>query len=151
MLEGSRQKRIFDYALKRKQLDSGIDLAVATINLSEASRSFYEAYKNDDMPGVVLGYLDYVFWLRVEQAKLIATPFGDSFSRYKAALEIINGATNQGFLMLELLAKVVPVGQLDLEMGLDYVIDGYEKGIEDVKIKELIGGLIFGADVEKEE
>lgn len=151
MLQGSKQKKIFDYALKSGRLDKKLDLCVISLELSEASNGFYTAYKDGDMAKMVWAYCDFVFWLRVNQAHLISTPFGDDYNRYKMALELINGATNQGFLMLEILCKVVPVGQADLDTAMDYVINGYTECIADSVIQESIWELLFGCDIEKEE
>lgn len=163
MIKGSKQKRIFDWNLERGLLDKPFNPALQTRMLTEESREFYEAYKDNDMVGLVDAYCDFIFVLRGAQASLIATDFSDDYQAYKTALDIVNGATNQGFLLLELLSKVVPVGQLDLEIAMEYVIKANEakppktkdgkviKGDDWQDPKERIKELIFGKDTEQEE
>lgn len=161
MLKGSKQVRIFDWNLERGLLDKAFNPALQTRMLTEESREFYEAYKANDMVGMIDAYCDFIFVLRGAQASLIATDFGDDYGAYKIALDIVNGATNQGFMILELLNKSVPIGPFELEKCLEFVIEANEAKPKDTvsgKIikgpnwkdpKEKIKALVFGDDSEE--
>ena len=151
MLQTSKQKRIFDYALKRGHLDKGFRSLEASCNLTSGATEFLEAYKDNDMAKMLFLYCDYIFWLRIEQAKLICTEFNEESQRYKAALDMINGATNQGFMMLEFISKVLPIGAVDIETAMDIVITSYENKTPDSIAIEHIRELLFGTDIEAEE
>lgn len=156
MLQGSKQKRIYDWNMVRGMLDKGFNPALQTKMLTEESREFHDAYKEQDMVGMIDAYCDFIFVLRGAQASLIATDFGEDYHAYKTALDIVNGATNQGFMLLELLTKLVPVGPVDINQCLSYVIDANEakpatkkggkviKGNEWVDPKFKIKMLLFG-------
>lgn len=161
MLKGSKQVRIFDWNLVRGLLDKAFNPALQTRMLTEESREFYEAYKANDMVGMIDAYCDFIFVLRGAQASLIATDFGDDYGAYKIALDIVNGATNQGFMMLELLNKAVPIGPVELEKCLEFVIEANEAKPKDTVSGKIIKGtnwrdpkdrikyLVFGDDSEE--
>lgn len=141
MLKGSKQIKIFDWNLERGLLDKAFNPALQTRMLTEESREFYDAYKANDMVGMIDAYCDFIFVLRGAQASLIATDFGDDYGAYRTALDIVNGATNQGFMMLEILNKAVPVGPVELELCLSYVIEANE-----AKPKDTVSGKIIKGD-----
>lgn len=161
MLKGSKQVKIFDWNLERALLDKKFDPALQTKMLTEESNEFYEAYKENDMVGMIDAYCDFIFVLRGAQASLIATNFGDDYGAYKVALDIVNGATNQGFMILEILMKAVPIGPVELDQCLEFVIEANEAKPKDTvsgKIikgdkwrdpKEKIKALVFGDDNEE--
>lgn len=140
MLQGSKQKRIYDWNLIRGLLDKAFNPALQTRMLTEESREFHEAYAEDDIVGMVDAYCDFVFVLRGAQASLIATDFGDDYNAYRTALDIVNGATNQGFMLLEILGKVCPIGPADIEECFTYVIDANEAKPRDTKSGKIIKG-----------
>ena len=53
--------------------------------------------------------------------------------------------------MLELLSKVIPVGNVDLNMAMEYLIRAYEEGRDKEQCKEDIKELIFGEEIIKEK
>lgn len=161
MLKGSKQKEMFDWNMVRGKLDKDFDPELQTRMLTEESNEFYTAYKQNDMVGMIDAYCDFIFVLRGAQASLIATDFGGNYTGYRLALDIVNGATNQGFMLLELLTKTVPVGPVELEQCLQFVIEANNtksfnedrgktiKGPNWVDPKHRIKALVFGDDSEE--
>lgn len=161
MLKGSKQREIFDWNMVRGKLDRGFDLDLQTRMLTEESNEFYLAYKENDMVGMIDAYCDFIFVLRGAQASLIATYFGSDYLSYRLALDIVNGATNQGFMILEILNKTVPIGPVELEQCLQFVIEANNaKSFDEVNgktvkgpnwrdPKERIKALVFGDDSEE--
>lgn len=162
MLKNSKQVRVFDWNLERDLLDKGFNPALQTRMLTEESNEFYLAYRENNMVGMIDAYCDFIFVLRGAQASLIATDFGDDYNAYKTALDIVNGATNQGFMILELLLKAVPISNVELEQCFAFVIEANEAKPKDTvsgKIvkgpnwkdpKDRIKALVFGGDDSEE-
>lgn len=140
MLQGSKQKRIIDWNLIRGLLDCPFNPALQTAMLTEESREFYTAYAEDNIVDMIDAYCDFVFVLRGAQASLIATDFGEDYQAYRTALDIVNGATNQGFMLLEILCKVCPIGPNDIEECFNYVIDANDAKPRDKKSGKIIKG-----------
>ena len=127
MINGSKQKRILDWALTSKD-QTEFNVRDVTMTLTDISSDFMASYRANNMSEMIYEYCSYVFWLRVFQARLISTFYGDDYIEHRANVAYINDMTNQGFLMLELLSKVIPVGNVDLNMAMEYLIRAYEEG-----------------------
>jgi hypothetical protein len=140
MLNGSKQKRIYDWNMVRDLLEKPFNPALQTAMLTEESREFHEAYKADSIVDMVDAYCDFIFVLRGAQASLIATDFAEDYGSYITALNLVNGATNQGFMLLELLTKVCPIGPRDIDECFNYVIDANEAKPKDAKSGKIIKG-----------
>lgn len=162
MLKSSKQVKVFDWNLERDLLDKKFNPALQAKMLSEESNEFYLAYRDNDMVGMIDAYCDFIFVLRGAQASLIATDFSDDYHAYKTALDIVNGATNQGFMILEILLKAVPISNQELDVCFGFVIEANEAKPKDTvsgKIikgpnwrdpKEKIKALVFGGDDSEE-
>lgn len=150
MINGSKQKRILDWALTSKD-QTEFNVRDVTMTLTDISSDFMASYRANNMSEMIYEYCSYVFWLRVFQARLISTFYGDDYIEHRANVAYINDMTNQGFLMLELLSKVIPVGNVDLNMAMEYLIRAYEEGRDKEQCKEDIKELIFGEEIIKEK
>ena len=150
MIKGSKQKRILDWALTSKD-QTEFNVRDVTMTLTDISSDFMASYRANNMSEMIYEYCSYVFWLRVFQARLISTFYGDDYIEHRANVAYINDMTNQGFLMLELLSKVVPIGNVDLNMAMEYLICAYEEGRDKEQCKEDIKELIFGEEIIKEK
>ena len=150
MINGSKQKRILDWALTSGDRTE-FNVRDVTMTLTDISSDFMASYRANNMSEMVYEYCSYVFWLRVFQARLISTFYGDDYIEHRANVAYINDMTNQGFLMLELLSKVIPVGNVDLNMAMEYLIRAYEEGRDKEQCKEDIKELIFGEEIIKEK
>ncbi|WXG60283.1 hypothetical protein VB002_00780 [Campylobacter concisus] len=150
MIKGSKQKRILDWALTSKD-QTEFNVRDVTMTLTDISSDFMASYRANNMSEMIYEYCSYVFWLRVFQARLISTFYGDDYIEHRANVAYINDMTNQGFLMLELLSKVIPVGNVDLNMAMEYLIRAYEEGRDKEQCKEDIKELIFGEEIIKEK
>ena len=150
MINGSKQKRILDWALTSGD-QTEFNVRDVTMTLTDISSDFMASYKANNMSEMIYEYCSYVFWLRVFQARLISTFYGDDYIEHRANVAYINDMTNQGFLMLELLSKVIPVGNVDLNMAMEYLIRAYEEGRDKEQCKEDIKELIFGEEIIKEK
>ena len=150
MINGSKQKRILDWALTSGDRTE-FNVRDVTMTLTDISSDFMASYRANSMSEMIYEYCSYVFWLRVFQARLISTFYGDDYIEHRANVAYINDMTNQGFLMLELLSKVIPVGNVDLNMAMEYLIRAYEEGRDKEQCKEDIKELIFGEELIKEK
>ena len=150
MINGSKQKRILDWALTIGD-KAEFNVRDVTLTLTDISSDFMASYRANNMSEMIYEYCSYVFWLRVFQARLISTFYGDDYIEHRANVAYINDMTNQGFLMLELLSKVIPVGNVDLNMAMEYLIRAYEEGRDKEQCKEDIKELIFGEEIIKEK
>ena len=150
MINGSKQKRILDWALTSGDRTK-FNVRDVTMTLTDISSDFMASYRANNMSEMIYEYCSYVFWLRVFQARLISTFYGDDYIEHRANVAYINDMTNQGFLMLELLSKVIPVGNVDLNMAMEYLIRAYEEGRDKEQCKEDIKELIFGEEIIKEK
>ena len=150
MINGSKQKRILDWALTSGDRTE-FNVRDVTMTLTDISSDFMASYRANNMSEMIYEYCSYVFWLRVFQARLISTFYGDDYIEHRANVAYINDMTNQGFLMLELLSKVIPVGNVDLNMAMEYLIHAYEEGRDKEQCKEDIKELIFGEEIIKEK
>lgn len=150
MIKGSKQKRILDWALTSGD-QTEFNVRDVTMTLTDISSDFMASYRANNMSEMIYEYCSYVFWLRVFQARLISTFYGDDYIEHRANVAYINDMTNQGFLMLELLSKVIPVGNVDLNMAMEYLIRAYEEGRDKEQCKEDIKELIFGEEIIKEK
>lgn len=150
MINGSKQKRILDWALTSGDRTE-FNVRDVTMTLTDISSDFMASYRANNMSEMIYEYCSYVFWLRVFQARLISTFYGDDYIEHRANVAYINDITNQGFLMLELLSKVIPVGNVDLNMAMEYLIRAYEEGRDKEQCKEDIKELIFGEEIIKEK
>lgn len=150
MINGSKQKRILDWALTSGDRTE-FNVRDVTMTLTDISSDFMASYRANNMSKMIYEYCSYVFWLRVFQARLISTFYGDDYIEHRANVAYINDMTNQGFLMLELLSKVIPVGNVDLNMAMEYLIRAYEEGRDKEQCKEDIKELIFGEEIIKEK
>lgn len=150
MINGSKQKRILDWALTSGDRTE-FNVRDVTMTLTDISSDFMASYRANNMSEMIYEYCSYVFWLRVFQARLISTFYGDDYIEHRANVAYINDMTNQGFLMLELLSKVIPVGNVDLNMAMGYLIRAYEEGRDKEQCKEDIKELIFGEEIIKEK
>ena len=150
MINGSKQKRILDWALTSGD-GTEFNVRDVTMTLTDISSDFMASYRANNMSEMIYEYCSYVFWLRVFQARLISTFYGDDYIEHRANVAYINDMTNQGFLMLELLSKVIPVGNVDLNMAMEYLIRAYEEGRDKEQCKEDIKELIFGEEIIKEK
>ena len=150
MINGSKQKRILDWALTSGDRTE-FNVRDVTMTLTDISSDFMASYRANNMSEMIYEYCSYVFWLRVFQARLISTFYGDDYIEHRANVAYINDMTNQGFLMLELLSKVIPVGNVDLNMAMEYLIRTYEEGRDKEQCKEDIKELIFGEEIIKEK
>lgn|GEM_PF-2463041 len=150
MINGSKQKRILDWALTSGDRTE-FNVRDVTMTLTDISSDFMASYRANNMSEMIYEYCSYVFWLRVFQARLISTFYGDDYIEHRANIAYINDMTNQGFLMLELLSKVIPVGNVDLNMAMEYLIRAYEEGRDKEQCKEDIKELIFGEEIIKEK
>lgn len=150
MVNGSKQKRILDWALTSGDRTE-FNVRDVTMTLTDISSDFMASYRANNMSEMIYEYCSYVFWLRVFQARLISTFYGDDYIEHRANVAYINDMTNQGFLMLELLSKVIPVGNVDLNMAMEYLIRAYEEGRDKEQCKEDIKELIFGEEIIKEK
>ena len=150
MINGSKQKRILDWALTSGDRTE-FNVRDVTMTLTDISSDFMTSYRANNMSEMIYEYCSYVFWLRVFQARLISTFYGDDYIEHRANVAYINDMTNQGFLMLELLSKVIPVGNVDLNMAMEYLIRAYEEGRDKEQCKEDIKELIFGEEIIKEK
>ncbi|WP_460169288.1 hypothetical protein [Campylobacter concisus] len=150
MIKGSKQKRILDWALTIGD-KAEFNVRDVTLTLTDISSDFMASYRVNNMSEMIYEYCSYVFWLRVFQARLISTFYGDDYIEHRANVAYINDMTNQGFLMLELLSKVIPVGNVDLNMAMEYLIRAYEEGRDKEQCKEDIKELIFGEEIIKEK
>ena len=150
MIKGSKQKRILDWALTSGD-QTEFNVRDVTMTLTDISSDFMASYRANNMPEMIYAYCSYVFWLRVFQARLISTFYGDDYIEHRANIAYINDMTNQGFLMLELLSKVIPVGNVDMNMAMEYLIRAYEEGRDKEQCKEDIKELIFGEEIIKEK
>lgn len=150
MIKGSKQKRILDWALTSGDRTE-FNVRDVTMTLTDISSDFMASYRANNMAEMIYEYCSYVFWLRVFQARLISTFYGDDYIEHRANVAYINDMTNQGFLMLELLSKVIPVGNVDLNMAMEYLIRAYEEGRDKEQCKEDIKELIFGEEIIKEK
>lgn len=150
MINGSKQKRILDWALTSGDRTE-FNVRDVTMILTDISSDFMASYRANNMSEMIYEYCSYVFWLRVFQARLISTFYGDDYIEHRANVAYINDMTNQGFLMLELLSKVIPVGNVDLNMAMEYLIRAYEEGRDKEQCKEDIKELIFGEEIIKEK
>ena len=150
MINGSKQKRILDWALTSGDRTE-FNVRDVTMTLTDISSDFMASYRVNNMSEMIYEYCSYVFWLRVFQARLISTFYGDDYIEHRANVAYINDMTNQGFLMLELLSKVIPVGNVDLNMAMEYLIRAYEEGRDKEQCKEDIKELIFGEEIIKEK
>lgn len=150
MINGSKQKRILDWALTSGDRTE-FNVRDVTMTLTDISSDFMASYRANNMSEMIYEYCSYVFWLRVFQARLISTFYGDDYIEHRANVAYINDMTNQGFLMLELLSKVVPIGNVDLNMAMEYLIRAYEEGRDKEQCKEDIKELIFGEEIIKEK
>lgn len=150
MIKGSKQKRILDWALTSGDR-AEFNVRDVTMTLTDISSDFMASYRANNMSEMIYEYCSYVFWLRVFQARLISTFYGDDYIEHRANVAYINDMTNQGFLMLELLSKVIPVGNVDLNMAMEYLIRAYEEGRDKEQCKEDIKELIFGEEIIKEK
>ena len=150
MINGSKQKRILDWALTSGD-KTEFNVRDVTMTLTDISSDFMASYRANNMSEMIYEYCSYVFWLRVFQARLISTFYGDDYIEHRANVAYINDMTNQGFLMLELLSKVIPVGNVDLNMAMEYLIRAYEEGRDKEQCKEDIKELIFGEEIIKEK
>ena len=150
MINGSKQKRILDWALTSGDRTE-FNVRDVTMTLTDISSDFMASYRANNMSEMIYEYCSYVFWLRVFQARLISTFYGDDYIEHRANVAYINDMTNQGFLMLELLSKVIPVGNVDLNMAMEYLIRAYEEGRDKEQCKEYIKELIFGEEIIKEK
>lgn len=150
MIKGSKQKRILDWALTSEDRTE-FNVRDVTMTLTDISSDFMASYRANNMSEMIYEYCSYVFWLRVFQARLISTFYGDDYIEHRANVAYINDMTNQGFLMLELLSKVIPVGNVDLNMAMEYLIRAYEEGRDKEQCKEDIKELIFGEEIIKEK
>lgn len=150
MINGSKQKRILDWALTSGDRTE-FNVRDVTMTLTDISSDFMASYRANNMSEMIYEYCSYIFWLRVFQARLISTFYGDDYIEHRANVAYINDMTNQGFLMLELLSKVIPVGNVDLNMAMEYLIRAYEEGRDKEQCKEDIKELIFGEEIIKEK
>ena len=150
MINGSKQKRILDWALTSGDRTE-FNVRDVTMTLTDISSDFMASYRANNMSEMIYEYCSYVFWLRVFQARLISTFYGDDYIEHRANVAYINDMTNQGFLMLELLSKVIPVGNVDLNMAMEYLIRAHEEGRDKEQCKEDIKELIFGEEIIKEK
>jgi hypothetical protein len=150
VINGSKQKRILDWALTSGDRTE-FNVRDVTMTLTDISSDFMTSYRANNMSEMIYEYCSYVFWLRVFQARLISTFYGDDYIEHRANVAYINDMTNQGFLMLELLSKVIPVGNVDLNMAMEYLIRAYEEGRDKEQCKEDIKELIFGEEIIKEK
>ena len=150
MINGSKQKRILDWALTSGDRTE-FNVRDVTMTLTDISSDFMASYRANNMSEMIYEYCSYVFWLRVFQARLISTFYEDDYIEHRANVAYINDMTNQGFLMLELLSKVIPVGNVDLNMAMEYLIRAYEEGRDKKQCKEDIKELIFGEEIIKEK
>lgn len=150
MINGSKQKRILDWALTSGDRTE-FNVRDVTMTLTDISSDFMASYRANNMSEMIYEYCSYVFWLRVFQARLISTFYGDDYIEHRANVAYINDMTNQGFLMLELLSKVIPIGNVDLNMAMEYLIRAYEEGRDKEQCKEDIKELIFGEEIIKEK
>ena len=150
MINGSKQKRILDWALTSGDRTE-FNVRDVTMTLTDISSDFMASYRANNMSEMIYEYCSYVFWLRVFPARLISTFYGDDYIEHRANVAYINDMTNQGFLMLELLSKVIPVGNVDLNMAMEYLIRAYEEGRDKEQCKEDIKELIFGEEIIKEK
>ena len=114
------QLRIIDFANKHYEImDTKFNSNTAASVLSGISSDFMDSLSREDEAGMLLHYSYYVIMLRCFQANLLSNHFLGDGGEYKKALDMINGATNQGFLILEILSKAVLIDQKDLEAAIE--------------------------------
>ena len=120
MIKDSMQLRIIDFANKHYEvMETKFNSNTAASVLSGISSDFMDSLSREDEAGMLLHYSYYVIMLRCFQANLLSNHFLGDGGEYKKALDIINGATNQGFLILEILSKAVLIDQKDLEAAIE--------------------------------
>ena len=120
MIKDSMQLRIIEFANKHYEvMDTKFNSNTVASVLSGISSDFMDSLSKEDEAGMLLHYSYFVVMLRCFQANLLSNHFIADGTEYKKALDIINGATNQGFLILEILSKAVAIDQDDLEVAID--------------------------------
>ena len=120
MIKDSMQLRIIEFANKYYEvMDTKFNSNIVASVLSGISSDFMDSLSREDEAGMLLHYSYFVVMLRCFQANLLSNHFIADGSEYKKALDIINGATNQGFLILEILSKAVLIDQKDLEAAIE--------------------------------
>lgn len=120
MIKDSMQLRIIDFANKHYEvMETKFNSNTVASVLSGISSDFMDSLSREDEAGMLLHYSYYVIMLRCFQANLLSNHFLGDGGEYKKALDIINGATNQGFLILEILSKAVLIDQKDLEAAIE--------------------------------
>lgn len=129
MKNDTKQIQIIAWNIPRNGLKFNQDLEAQM--LSEESTEFFDGMK--DFTGIerciemVDAYCDFIFVLRGTQAKALATTF-DNAQDYRNAISLVEGATQMGFMLLEVLNKAYPwIDGYDLDTCLQYVITANAK------------------------
>lgn len=134
MIKDSMQLRIIDFANKHYEvIDTKFNSNTVASVLSGISSDFMDSLSKEDEAGMLLHYSYFVVMLRCFQANLLSNHFIADGSEYKKALDIINGATNQGFLILEILSKAVLIDQKDLEVAIELCLATLDEAKGDLK------------------
>ena len=128
------QLRIIDFANKYYEvMDTKFNSNTVASVLSGISTDFMDSLSREDEAGMLLHYSYFVIMLRCFQANLLSNHFIADGAEYKKALDIINGATNQGFLILEILSKAVLIDQKDLEVTIEVCLATLDEAKGDLK------------------
>ena len=134
MIKDSMQLRIIDFANKHYEvMDTKFNSNTVASVLSGISSDFMDSLSREDEAGMLLHYSYFVIMLRCFQANLLSNHFIADGTEYKKALDIINGATNQGFLILEILSKAVLMDQKDLEVAIELCLATLDEAKGDLK------------------
>ena len=134
MIKDSMQLRIIEFANRHYEvMDTKFNSNTVASVLSGISSDFMDSLSREDEAGMLLHYSYFVVMLRCFQANLLSNHFIADGSEYKKALDIINGATNQGFLILEILSKAVLIDQKDLEVAIELCLATLDEAKGDLK------------------
>lgn len=134
MIKDSMQLRIIDFANKHYEvMDTKFNSNTVASVLSGISSDFMDSLSREDEADMLLHYSYFVVMLRCFQANLLSNHFIGDGGEYKKALDIINGATNQGFLILEILSKAVLIDQKDLEVAIELCLATLDEAKGDLK------------------
>ncbi|CUU87575.1 hypothetical protein [Campylobacter hyointestinalis] len=120
MIKDSLQLKILDFAIKKYDvIYTKFNANLVATVLSNSSASFMKSFSRKDEIGMMLHYCYFIVMLRCFQANFLSNSFEADGSDYKKALDIINGATNQGFLILEILSKALPINTSDIDLAIN--------------------------------
>ena len=134
MIKDSMQLRIIEFANRHYEvMDTKFNSNTVASVLSGISSDFMDSLLKEDEAGMLLHYSYFVVMLRCFQANLLSNHFIADGTEYKKALDIINGATNQGFLILEILSKAVLIDQKDLEVAIELCLATLDEARGDLK------------------